>query len=102
MKNKNIFYLRQFLNKKGHHSNAFIYAEISKNVSSSKNKDKSNYWRDTELKIGDCDRIVNLSMDLNSLNSASNSIHKLDILINTLKAFKKAFIKEVNLMRKGK
>jgi hypothetical protein len=102
MKDKNVFYLRKFLNKKGHHSNAFIYAEISKNSSPSKNKKKENIWRDSELKIGDCDRIVNLSMDLNSINATLNSIHKLDILIDTLKAFKRAFIKEVNLMRKGK
>jgi len=96
---KNTFYLRRFLNKKGHHSNAFIYAEISKNTSP---KNKKECWRDSELKIGDCDRIVNLSMDLNSISAALNSIHKLDILIDTLKSFKKAFQKEVNLMRKGK
>lgn len=99
MKDKNIFYERCFLNKKGYHSSAFIFAEIQRNESSKK---KSGCWRNAELRISDCDRVVNLSMDLNTLNAANNSIHKLDVLINTLKSFKRAFQNEVNAMRKGK
>jgi len=100
MKNETVFYERKFLNKKGYHSNAFIFAEILKNTASEKKK--KNVWRDTQLKISDCDRIVNLSMDISNLKLAANSIHKLDVLIDTLQQFKRAFQRETNLMRKGK
>lgn len=101
MKTKNVFYLRKFLNKAGFHSNAFIFSEISRSVSKDK-KGKEQFWHEAELKIADCDRIVSLSMDLHNLSNASNSLHKLEVLINSLQAFKKAFAKEIELIKKRK
>ena len=102
MKEVPIFFLRKFLNHKGHHSNAFIFAEIVKsNVKNRKTK-KVEYWREADLKIGDCDRIVNLSMDLHSISEAKNALYKLDILINSLVSFRKAFIKEMHLLKRKK
>jgi hypothetical protein len=101
MKEKTTFFLRKFLNRKGYHSNAFIFAEINRSEGKDK-KGKVQYWHDTELKIADCDRIVSLSMDLHSVNLASNSLHKLDILIASLKSFRNAFAKEAKLIQKRK
>ena len=106
MKDKTIFSVRKFLNKKGFHSNAFIFGEITKSISNSKNKKtgkvKENVWRDAELKVADCDRIVSLSMDFHTIGLANNSIYKLDLLIETLKEFREAFAKEVSTMKKKK
>lgn len=101
MKEKATFFLRKFLNRKGYHSNAFIFAEITRSVSKDK-KGKEQYWHDAELKIADCDRIVSLSMDLHTTRLASNSLHKLDVLIESLKAFRTAFAKEAELIKKRK
>jgi len=101
MKENQIFYLRKFINKKGFHSNAFIFGEITKSVSKTK-RGKESVWRDCELKISDCDRIVSLSMDLHSIAIANNSIYKLDVLIESLKEFRTAFVHEVNSMKKKK
>lgn len=101
MKEKAVFFLRKFLNRKGYHSNAFLFAEISRSESKDK-KGKMQYWHDAELKIADCDRIVSLSMDLHSLPIASNSLHKLDVLINSLKSFRTAFSKEIDVIKKRK
>lgn len=103
MKENSIFYIRKFLNKAGYHSSAFVFGEITKSISKSKKKTgkvKENIWRDAELKIADCDRIVSLSMDFHTVGLANNSIYKLDVLIDSLKEFREAFAKEVATMRK--
>ena len=101
MKENSIFYIRKFINKKGFHSNAFIFGEITKSISKNK-KGKESVWRDAELKISDCDRIVNLSMDFHTIGLANNSIYKLDILISAMQEFRNAFVKEASTMKKKK
>lgn len=97
---KTVFYLRKFLNKKGFHSNAFIFAEIRRTTK--EGRKTNSIWHDIDLKISDCDKIVNLSIDLHNIRNANNSIHKLNILINSLKSFKSSLTKEIELLKKNR
>lgn len=105
---KTIFNVRKFLNSSCYHSTAFIFARLTKSIiKGSKNKKtgkrgKDRFWYDAELKIADCDRMINLSIDTYNKISTKNTVRKLDILINVLKEFRKAFSKEMEATNKNK
>lgn len=78
-------YTRRFLNHKGHHSTAFILSHVML-----ENAKSEHPWLEAELKIGDCDRQITLSIDACRSDELQNTLHKLDVLIDTLKETKKA------------
>ena len=108
MSNKMIFNVRRFLNRKNHHSTAFIYGYLSKTFSKGeKNKktgkmNKDELWFDYELKISDCDRMISLCIDTHDKSSIKNTLFKLDTLINTLLEFRKVYTKEMEIYLKLK
>ena len=106
MATKVLFRKRQFLNRMGHHSGAFIFAEILRESwthTNKKTKQKSTHsHRDITLSIADCSRIINLDFDLGYLPEARNGLKKLDILIDTLKEFKEAYTKEIAVVKDEK
>jgi len=104
--NKNIFRVRKFLNNVGHHEGAFILAEIErseykgkKNKKTGKTKPSIIYHSYT-LKIADCSRIISLELDSDTKIDFKNSIHKLNILIDTLKQFKNTMGEENKKLEK--
>lgn len=106
MATKVLFRKRKFLNRMGHHSGAFIFAEILRESwthRDKKTKKKSTHsHRDITLSIADCSRIINLDFDLGCLLEAKNGLKKLDILIDTLKKFKEAYTQEMTVVRNEK
>lgn len=93
MKEKKLYYSRRFLNKKGHHSTAFVFSEVTKTFCKN-TKGKNVSYIDADLKISDCDRVINLSIELNTKRSTNNTLHKLDTLISTLQELKSIILKE--------
>lgn len=80
---RELYWKRRWLNTKGHHSTAFVYAYISTWANDSKNFDG-------EITISDCSRQITLSLDTwgttgRAKESAyKNSLNKLNTLIDTL------------------
>lgn len=78
-----LYHKRRWLNRKGHHSTAFVYANISTWI-----KDVKNF--DGEITISDCSRQITLAIDTWGNTSRAreaaykNSVNKLDTLIDTL------------------
>lgn len=108
MTDKILYRVRKFINQKGNHSTALLFVEFWKHVNrgsinkKTKKRRKDHIWYDAELKISDCDRIINLSIDCHNRRSVKNTLYKLDLLINTLKEFRNIFAKEMNLHFKSK
>ena len=100
---KVLFRERKFLNKLGYHSGAFIFAEITKEfwttTNSKTKKKKLRVHRYCNLSIADCSRIINLDLDLDTVNSARNSLSKLDLLIKILQNYRTAFGKEFEALQ---
>lgn len=95
MRDKVIYCVRRFLNRKGYYSTALIFAEIRKSFSFNQKTKKQRTYYDAELKISDCDRSINLMIDTHSKTSIKNTIEKLDCLIKTLTEFRNIFVKEM-------
>lgn len=106
MATKVIYRKRQFLNKLGHHSGAFIFAEILRETHKHKNKKTKkksiHSSREITLSIADCSRIINLDFDLDHIPSANNGLKKLDVLIGILQQFKDSFTKELEVVKRTK
>lgn len=112
MSEKIIYRTRKFLNKKGHHTGAYIIAEITRWIStykSKKDKDKpvlpsASY--DYVLSIADCSRIINLEFECNTKKNYENSIEKLGILIDVLNKFRSVMVtfheEDKKLIKQGK
>lgn len=66
------FYQRKFLNQPGHYAGAYVLAEVGSHGSSG------------TLTITDCNRLVRLDFDTYSPGDRRNSLHKADVLIQTL------------------
>ncbi len=83
-----IFTKRVFLNKEEHHFNAALVCYIE-------DKTKESYGNPFWglYKISNCDRGIELSMDLGSEEDLNNTIYKLEQIINTTKQYKKALKK---------
>ena len=82
------FYRREFINRPGHHTTAFVYAVVEKS------RVNDEYGGETTLEIADCNRKIYLSIDLESPLSRANSLHKLNTLIENLSGFRRAFKEE--------
>lgn len=112
MADKTLYRTRKFLNKVGHHTGAYILAEINRWEStyrSKKNKDKPvipTVSQDYSITIADCSRIINLEFSSGTKRSYENSVNKLNILIDILNEFKDIMIKsyeaDEKLIKQGK
>jgi hypothetical protein len=78
------FYERLFLNPPRHHGGAYILAEVTSG------ENPSNRWVASELKISDCARVIELDFPVGYPDARQASMFKLDLLIETLTAFRSA------------
>jgi len=85
----NRYYTRRFLNKRGHHSGGYILAFVE---DTSKRRRETD-WTDTEFTVADCGRQISLSFEVSPAELA-NSLHKVDVLIDTLTRFRAALVEE--------
>lgn len=92
MKKKDVIFDRkEFLNLAGHNGQANVVANI---VDWNSGYDKLERNVDIKLDFADCSRVVNMDFDIGDEYNRENSIHKVDVLIDVLKDFRKALIKE--------
>lgn len=82
---------RSLLNLSGHHSTAAIVAEVPD--TSVGNWDNAAH-PDAVCKITDCDGSISLDMDYATANQLENSVHKIDVMIETLIDFRRGLIHE--------
>lgn len=73
-----LLFVREFLNKPGFESTGFVFTEVTEDET----------W--LSLTIGDCSRQISLTFNLGSEGASDNSFYKIDLLIDTLKQFRKA------------
>lgn len=74
----------KLLNRPGHHSTAAIACRV-----------EIHNWNgglDAEIQISDCDRRISLDLEDHTPAAYSNSLYKIDTLINTLTKFKGQFM----------
>ena len=83
-KRKEYFYRREFINRKGYHTSAHILMDIS--------VENKNWW-DVVFDIGDCSRIVSLSLGIDDKKERTNSLYKIKKLKESIIGFEKALIK---------
>lgn len=83
--NESRFYIREFLNKPGHHSTGHILAYVEKTDVNRK------YSGSVGFTLADCSRQIDLAFDLDNADDRENSLYKLDLLIKSLQQFRKAF-----------
>lgn len=99
-KRKEIYYARKFLNPPRVNGGAYLLASITKHFYKGRlNKrtgkmSKDSIERDIQFTIADCSRIINLDLEFYGKRDAKQNLKKLDILVDTLIEFRKAYKKE--------
>ena len=101
-KDKKIFFIRKFLNKKGHETIALIYFLIERDIWTNKDAKEEHISHSIECTIGDCSRHINLDFNLSNKSDFVNGMYKLNLLIDSLQKFRKAYIKEWEWKQKKK
>lgn len=77
---------RALLNLPGHHSTGAIVAEV---VTAGPGR----YDTYATVQISDCDRKVTLSFQPEDVNEHENDLHKVDVMIDCLKKFRRGLVK---------
>lgn len=72
---KKLYYVREFLNRPSHHTNAFVLAEVEETDDGALN---------STLSIGDCFRKIHLSLDWGDDDRILNTVFKLRLLANVV------------------
>lgn len=113
---KKFFGKRALLNLPGHEGTAAIVAEVEDSSTWPAGKNKygvpitNNYQaeNDASLKISDCSRVVELTLDLSSDLEFNNSLHKIDTMIDALSALRTGvvierdrYVERINNLPKG-
>ena len=85
MEDKKYYSARAFLNKKGYHSNAAVVTSIQKSK-----YDEDNLYG--FFKISDCNKTVELSIDLDTVEEVNNSLYKINKLIELSTKYRDAIL----------
>ena len=86
------YYTRRFLNKRGFHAGAYVLACVE---DTSKRRE-ARVWPTIELTLADCGRQISLDFSTDPTDLA-NSLHKVDVLVDTLTRFRAALVAEGRL-----
>ncbi|MGH2702105.1 MAG: hypothetical protein ACRDJ2_10065 [Actinomycetota bacterium] len=91
--------IRKFLNRPGYHAGAYVLAQVED--SSKHKKDKYGWpYVHVDLTLADCSRVVSFDFDLSTARQRANSLHKVDVLVDSLIQFRDALQAEVDLAAK--
>ena len=85
----NRYYTRHFLNRRGFHAGGYILAIVED--TSKRTNDR--VWPTIELTLADCGRQISLDFDVHP-GDLANSLHKIDVLVDTLTKFRAALVEE--------
>ncbi len=88
----NRYYTRRFLNRRGHHAGGYILAFVE----DTSKRTPEIEWTDIAFTLADCNRQISLSFEVDP-ESLANSLHKVDVLIDTLTKFRVALVEEGRL-----
>lgn len=86
------YYTRRFLNRRGHHAGAYVLASVE---DTSRSPDDT-AWTDIDFVLSDCGRQIRLDFDVDT-DGLANSLHKVDVLLDTLTRFRAALVEEGRL-----
>ncbi len=89
--------VRRFLNRPGYHAGAYVLAEVEDSTNVKKDRNGRWPWVDITLVLSDCDRVVSYDFNLETASGRSNSLHKIDLLVETLSRFRDAMHQEAEL-----
>jgi hypothetical protein len=80
------FYVRRFLNRRGHYAGAYVLASVRDT-----SRERGSYVEpDVEFTLADCNRVVSLDFPLSSESSRRNSLAKAAVLADVTARFKEA------------
>ena len=82
----NRYSFRDWLNQPDYSGNAYIDAAVYS---------RDRYAGHGALSIADCSRAITLEFNLDDERDRANSLYKIDLLLKTLKEFKKALLVEM-------
>lgn len=88
--------IRKFLNKPGYHAGAYVLAEVEDSTKYKKGKHGWPYVH-VDLTLADCSRVVSFDFNLSSSRDRANSLHKIDLLVDSLIQFRDALQAEADL-----
>lgn len=88
--------IRKFLNKPGFHAGAYVLAEVEDSTKHKKGKHGWPYVH-VDLTLADCSRVVSFDFNLSSAQDRANSLHKIDVLVDSLTQFRDALQAESDL-----
>src|SRR5688500_802753 len=102
-KKKYAYYIRDFLNKKGFHSIAFILAHVDEHTVEQLASQNYDSWCDAQITLGDCSRAITLNFDFgDDEDDQDNALYKVDRLLIELQKFKEAIISQIAVNRVAK
>lgn len=78
------FYVREFLNKPGKHTTAFIHAFIT--------YPNGNWPSECLFEIADCNKMISLNFELLDDDEIDNAVEKIDKLTDNLRDFRLALL----------
>lgn len=96
MKNIYAFRKRAFLDPVSTNNTSYIFAHVEAT------RDGEYRWGDNLVYVADCRRRIALEFFLGNARSRSLSLKKINLLIDTLTAFRDALAKEIALIEKSK
>ncbi len=79
----NRYYVRKFLNRRGHHSGAYVLAHVERAPANA----TAHYDVETYLEITDCSRRISLAFPMWTKSDRANSIHKARLLADVTAKF---------------
>lgn len=88
--------IRKFLNKHGFHAGAYVLAEVEDSRKHTKGEHRWPYVH-VDLTLADCSRVVSFDFDLSSARQRANSLHKINVLVDSLTQFRDALRAEADL-----
>ena len=92
----NRFYVRKFLNRRGHHGAAYVHAVVEDTTA----KDDPDYYTNIRFELADCSRQISLDFPMWTAADRENSVRKARLLTEALAEFADALAVEADLSAK--
>lgn len=92
----NRYYVRKFLNRRGHHAGAYVLAFVERAPANA----TAGYCLDTHLEIADCNRRITFDFPFWSKADRANSLHKARLLAEVTARFAEALQAELEEVAK--
>lgn len=91
---KTRFYVRRFLNRPHHYEGAYVILRVEDTSEATLDR----RWSDITCVLADCNRKIDISFDLDSVESRRNSLHKAKVLADSFREFYEALAEEAEVV----